>query len=304
MTHVHFITHATPHLASQRMRVDTPARLLTDLGFKCTMSGEANIEADVNVFQKHNNLAYDRSMMDLIKGYSARMFDICDDHFDSDKLSDHYVCMSQLADHVTANSPNLIQKVSERTGAETIGYIKDPITFPFRKPVVRKGKEPSLLWFGSHTNFQPMGDICNSIKEPLTVICNAGVKGADNLKHIPWGLGVVEEEIQNHDIVLIPLGNQKNKQNKNTNRAVDAIAAGKFVVTDSERVYGELSKFIFIGPIQDGIFWYKHNAEMAKEMIEAGQEYIKKHYSDEVIAEQWKNNINFTLEKANAKHDT
>jgi hypothetical protein len=275
------------------MRVEKPIKLLTERGYTCTTSDEARSDVDINVFQKHNNVTYDRSMMDLLNGITVRIFDICDDHFDTDVFSDHYTCMSQQADIVTANSPNLIMRTLEKTG-RTAMYIKDPITFPERFPVLPK-ENPSVVWYGSHTNFKPMGEIIHKIKEPVTVICNAPLKGADHVNFIPWGLGVVEEEIKNHDIVVIPLGNLPEKQNKNTNRAVDALMAGKFVVTDSEKVYGELKNFIFIGDILDGIFWCKHNRIAAYDMVRAGQEYVKKNYSDLVVGDQWEDAIKESL---------
>lgn len=295
---VHFVSHSSDVLASHRMRVLTPVSLLNQAGFDATWSDTANMSADVNVFQKHMNTQYDYQMIDMLKVFNKKtIFDICDCHFSKPKIGDYYRTMSKLATVVTGNSYNLNKKIEEETGV-TPEFVKDPITFPeYPFKEWDKAEKPNLLWYGHITNFEPMVELDKAIPSDykLTAITNKDLGGTYNF--IPWEVGVVEEAIQYYDIVLLPLGVNEDKQYKNTNRAVDALMAGKFVITDSEKVYGELKDFIYIGDILEGISWFENNYEKAKEKILNGQKYVKEHYSSVVIQQQWVNAISKTISK-------
>lgn len=295
MTTVHFVSSTTEKLASRRMRVDRPKKLLESRGHIVTISDTADYTADVNVFQKHNQGAYDMSMMDLLAGRTKLVFDICDDHFDNPKIGPHYVAMCKRANLVTANGPSIIKHIKEVTDVDAL-LCKDPITFPEYSFKYNTTSKPKLLWYGHLSNFGPMEQFAKDFNQKdeynLTVITNSDLGG--NWKFTQWLPGVVEQEVKHYDIVLIPLGHRpnepetlKNKQYKNTNRAVDALMAGRFVVTDSQRVYGELERFIYIGRLQDGIKFYQECPDLVEKMVKDGQDYIKHVYNDIIIADQW-----------------
>lgn len=303
MAHIHFINHATPSLASVRMRVERPIALLRERGHKVTTSDTAHPKADVSVFQKHLNPAYDQGMASLLKGKSKIVFDISDDHFDK-AHGEHYKTMINIADMVTVNGKPLMEKTKQFIPAGGVmAYIKDPITFPYGDTRFLNLETPRLIWYGHITNFGTMGTLASThtLGAPLTVVTNKEVTG--DFAYIPWEIGKVESIIHSYDIVLLPLAEDKTKHTKNTNRAVDALQAGKFVVTDSEEVYGELKDFIYIGDIADGIEWAKSNPKAAIAKTTAGQDYVRQAYNSEIIGNQWEDALTgeITLKQAKVR---
>lgn len=282
---IHFVSHAENTLASHRMRVIKPVELLKVRGHDATYSNVADANADVNVFQKHMNMGYDESMASLLKGRTKIAFDISDDHFDK-KAAEHYSAMIDEADIITCNGPTLIERTKKLAGLKQIHYVKDPITFPeYDVRTTLNLKEPKLVWYGHITNFTTMSAVIPTLVDPLTVITNKEVEGS--FTFLPWDVGVVEKEIKNYDIVLLPLQKDVSKHTKNTNRAVDALQAGRFVVTDSAEVYGDLKDYIYIGDISEGVKWAKANPEEAIRKVVAGQEVVRELYNDRVIADMW-----------------
>lgn len=292
--HIHFVNHAEDTLASKRMRVNTPIRLLNERGHKATTSSEADSKADVNIFQKHMAQSYDSTMATLLKGHSKVAFDISDDHFDK-KDGEHYKEMIEAADIITCNGPSLIERCRPYSNGKTINYVKDPIMFNEGSPKNLNLTHPKLVWYGHITNFTTMDAISDTLKDPLTVITNKPVDG--NFKFIQWNVGVVEHIIGDFDIVLIPLKADPAKYTKNTNRAVDALMAGRFVVTDSEEVYGSLKDFIYIGDIKEGIQWAKDNPKEAMNKVLNGQDCVKHTYNDTVVGDQWELALTGTISR-------
>lgn len=283
---INFVSHASETLASHRMRVLKPVELLNKAGLEASWSSEADSDANVVVFQKHMNPQYDLFMMLLLRDTSKIVFDICDDHFDGN-LAGYYKEACSRADVVTVNSKNLQERVKQETGIDAV-IVKDPITFPHKPPLTLKDKviNPRLLWFGHASNIGPLEEIAYKVEDPLTIISNIAIDSQKKLVDTRiWEPNLVEDVIDKYSFVLIPLA--ENKQNKNTNRAVDALVSGRFVIADSERVYGELKDFIWIGDILEGIEWAKNNPEEVIKKVKLGQEYVMEAYGDAVISSQW-----------------
>ena len=102
---------------------------------------------------------------------------------------------------------------------------------------------------------------------------------------------MVESHIVNADIVLIPTADHPWTKCKSPNRAVDAIHAGKFVITDNADIYGDLQEFIAIvekpEDIPEVIKWWQENPGEVAEKVTAGQKYIQETYGDAVILDAW-----------------
>lgn len=282
---VRFVSHAGNTLASHRMRVMKPHELLSNVkDIDVDIKDEADMDADVNVFQKHLNQMYDPCMVDMCKRFGVKtVFDISDDHFTKDHKQ-YYIDMCKAVDLITVNSVNLQEAVKAHVGRDSV-LVKDPITFPRYNGKLNL-KEPKLLWYGHASNLQGLQNVAPGITDPLHVITNIPVDvDMENITTQLWEPGLVEDVIPQYDVVLLPLS--PDKQNKNTNRAVDALHAGRFVIADSKRVYGELEQFIYIGDIVEGIEWVKNNPEEAQAMVRNGQDYVTEKYSDLVVKNQW-----------------
>lgn len=278
------------------MRIQIPIRLLNhSCGsfLKATVSATADENADLNVFSKHFDK--DENLKEIAdgitKGYLTIM-DVSDDHFDRER-GVYYSKMCEMADHLTCNSENMQERIYEVTG-RLARIVQDPITFPALsfKPY-EKGDTPGLLWFGHKAGAFALFPWANASPYGIRAICNAKIQHPKVL-HTEWGLGVVETEIENYDIVLLPtLSSFPWVKCKSPNRAVDAIQAGKYVITDNPDIYGDLKDYISIIPQNDGdalrkeLLYWQTNPEEVAAKIKAGKEFIAKKYNDLVVLDGW-----------------
>jgi hypothetical protein len=308
---INFISKATPKLASYRMRIQTPLNILNySLGEdavtgKCQSTVDS--AADINVFSKHfdqpTTLLSMTSKDDF--GFKA-IFDVCDDHFDRED-GPFYEKMIAQADYITCNSANMQTRIYEVTG-KLARIIPDPITFPdsSMKPF-EKGAKPKVLWFGHNSNLGSLASVTEKNKTEVTAYCNKLYKGLKNIKVLFWELGKVESEIGKYDVVVLPTANHPWAKCKSPNRAVDAIAAGKFVITDSEEIYADLKDYVKIipdlgarpGALDEALKWWSTHPAEVEAMIVNGQKHIKKMYSSDKILEGWLNvlmDLNFIEE--------
>jgi len=283
--HVSFVTHANETLASYRMRIEIPARELQEY-FGYTTSITNYPEGDIACFSKHLKPEETFNSLLSCKEYGIKtLFDICDDHFDR-HASDFYENMAQEADLLSCNSDNMQERIYEVTG-RLASVIRDPITFPYYEPHWG-GETPAIIWYGSHTNLYTLMPWVQELRNhEITIVTDSKIKGPDNFHWERWMPGKVERMIEGYDIVILPRSHEPHAINKSMNRAVDAIHAGCFVITDFEEVYEELEPFIFLGPFTEGMKFYKESPEKVIEMIEGGQQYVKDLFNHKEVAADW-----------------
>lgn len=287
---VNIISGADEHLASHRMRCVIPMETLNQYTtFKTKITKEADEACDINIYHKHFNMSKNLSDAVMINDLTKVMFDMCDDWFDRE-LGEYYEGMCELAHVITCNTPNMQSRIYEVTG-RLAQICADPITFPFHAPEVTKAAEPSLLWYGHALNIFSIVPYFEKLKN-LTVITNT-VLNNSKIKAKYWKPGLVEKVIDLYDIVLIPRIHTPQAKCKSMNRAVDALHAGRFVIAESEEVYGELVKYIFIGTIEEGLEFYRDDPEAAYTMIKNGQNYVLDNYNHKKVCEQWVAAMNY-----------
>ncbi len=142
---INFVSQGNAYLASHRLRVQRPTELINVgiEGMEATTERTAIPDADVNVFSKHFDMEGNLQAV-LNKTYYA-IFDVCDDHFDNEELSEYYKTMCDSVDLVTCNTERMETRVKKYTKTKTL-YIPDPVTFPKVEPKDIQGL-PKLLWF-------------------------------------------------------------------------------------------------------------------------------------------------------------
>lgn len=284
-----FVSQGGSHLASHRMRVLKPAELL-NVGvdnIESYVSNRAIMDVNVNVFNKH--FSPKENFVELqagkTKGYLT-VFDICDDHFDKES-GEYYKAMCLHADAITCNTKNMKKRIKDMTGRDAI-VIPDPITFDYAPPVIPEGN-PKFLWYGHGSNVNTLLPWLDYV-DNVTIISNVGVTHPV-ANCMEWKPRIVESAICDHDIVLVPTTQEEWAKCKSPNRVVDAIQAGKFVITDGKEIYKDLSDFIYTiktpEDLPEAISYWKNNPELVKEIITKGQKYISKRYSDDVILDGW-----------------
>lgn len=295
---IHFVTKATNKLASFRMRIQVPSRLLNycfDGAVVCTSGNIADTAADVNVFSKHFD--QDQILQQIAAkedfGYKA-VFDVCDDHFDRPD-GKFYEKMVERADLITCNSANMQERIYEVTG-KLARIITDPVSFPTAEPKLHEaGVKPKVMWFGHNSNLGPLIKVAELNTTPIIAYCEKLFKGLKNIRMLKWNLGEVERAIQDYDVIVIPTQTYKWAKCKSPNRAVDAITSGKFVITDSMDVYSELKDYLMIvpdlctreGALNEALTWWSDNPQKAHDMIVKGQQFIATTYTSDTIINAW-----------------
>lgn len=297
---INFVSQGNFHLASHRMRVALPTELLNVSSevVEVIINPKALEGVSVNVFNKHfdaiGNITSAQSGKQ--KGFYS-VFDICDDHFDR-AHGDYYKKMCEISDYITCNSRNMQTRIKEVTG-KNARVIPDPITFPIDKPLTFSGMEkrikkigdPQLLWYGHSSNagaLKPWLDHLHNV----TVICDAAI-AHPKVTFEGWRPGLVERSAKHFDIVLVPSTTHPWSKCKSPNRVVDALAAGKFIITDNKEIYREFLDFVyFIDSPKDltkAIKFWKENPRKVSQMVSKGQKYVLKNFKNEVILDSWLN---------------
>lgn len=289
--HVHYVTTSTDSLASFRMRIKIPAEKLTENVTRFSYSIDEMIDpkASVNVFSKHFNKDQDLKAITKLKEQHPevlRVFDICDDYFDKNH-GPYYIEMCQLADVITCNSLNMQTRIKEVTGKDAT-VVGDPFTFPLIAPTdPEKVEFPQLIWYGNRAN---LGSILSRVNElpNITILSNSQPTTLPpHVRYRTWFKGVVESALWKHHIVVLPRIEGEEATRKSCNRAIDALRAGAFVVSDFPEVFEPLKDYIFLGDLKDGIEFYKDHPDAVLRMITQGQEYVTETYSPEQIAKTW-----------------
>jgi hypothetical protein len=249
-------------MASARLRQHIPIRELLKLGVKIGPRG------DVLVCSKHG------WPEELIEGYDRIVFDVCDDHFDS-QWGGHYRTTCLKADAVVCNSEAMRFRIFQETHV-VAKVIPDPWESPETLPAWGDG----LLWFGHETNLKDLWrEVPNLLDYAMCVVSTPVQDGIT-----PWSPEVQKKALEHCAIVILPTGKSPCKS---ANRMVEAIRAGKFVCANPLPAYEEFSPYAWIGDIREGVDWAYANQAKALEMVRKGQLYIKTRYSPEIIGRQW-----------------
>ena len=247
-----------PSVASTRLRCIIPARELQKWGITVGQGGTLIVMKhgfDWAKLPKHNRL----------------IFDICDDHF-NDHLAQHYIKGCVLADKITCNSDVMRNIILQRTGRDAT-VIKEPYENNKGEPAIGD----RLLWFGHMSNLDTLRPLLPHFKYPIDIISNA--KGTEI-----WSPDRFNARISHPCIVVLPTGEKKSKSE---NRFVESIRCGRYVCPGFMPSYAPLYKFMPYMDIPAHIEIALSNKDKAIQSIIMGQAYIEKHYSPEVVAQQW-----------------
>jgi len=248
----------SPTLASVRLRAVIPARYLSEHGFEVVREG-----ADWVVLSKHG------WSDEVARGHKRVLFDVCDDHFSSDKR-DHYLKWCRIADRVTCNSEAMAEVIKDQTGRDAV-VIPDPYESDERPP---KCGMPAL-WFGHKSNLKDLLPYTDRL--PLVIVSNPEVPGV-----IPWSRENLLQAFEMTGITVIPTGKSKCKS---ANRAIEAIRNGHFPVC------GHLPAYADLGLGCDDIATEAHRAVERRaetlERIDELQHRVRYEFSPQRIGELW-----------------
>jgi hypothetical protein len=245
-------------LASGRLRGSIPQRELEAMGIQ---QGR-----DIVIASKHGWPDA------LVKDAGKVIFDVCDDHFSTEGLGDHYLRWCLKADAVTCNTHGMAETIKAHTGRIAF-VIPDPYEQPERPPRVHE----HLLWFGHRSNLPDLRRVLPSIEgRPLLILTN------DTPGYAQWSPEAMDAAFDTCGLVVIPTGK---RQAKSANRAVESIRRGLFVVAEPLPAYSELG--IWIGDIRQGVEWALSHQDEAIRRIKAAQAYVREEFCPRRIARMW-----------------
>lgn len=237
-----------PQLASFRLRVDLPSKHLG-------MPHQFGV-GDVTFFFKNGNPT-------LARGLKHVVYDVVNAHF----ADPDYRAMCDLAEVVTCSSEPMAGIIREAVGREAV-VIPDPYENAEGKAEVLGDR---VLWFGHQANIESL----RPYRDLNVDLCTAEAWSLEKETKALWAAGVV-----------LLTGNNPGAS---SNRPVKALRAGRFVVVpeDCPASWRELSEYIWIGDVREGIRWAFANREEACRKVTQGQQYIKSRFSPQSIGSQW-----------------
>lgn len=241
-----------PQLASYRLRVDIPRKHLG-------RASRIGIGSPTFFFKQGNLELAGRLDCPIV-------YDVVNDHFAGEQGPD-YRAMCYLADAVTCASEAMRETIHRHTG-KWARVIADPYENAECPPAV-KGEQ--VVWFGHQANFaslQPYADI-----DPYVLTGHEWSRERED-----WAIRIAA-------VVMLTGGNP----GASANRPAKAIRGGRFVVApeDCPESWKDLSPYMWVGDVREGIDWALTNREEACCKIRAGQEYVSRTFSPQLIGLQW-----------------
>ena len=143
---------------------------------------------------------------------------------------------------------------------------------------------------------QQLEDIdCLTFKTKLKIVTNFSneLKSFLNSKYKKIEIEIIEWhpnfniEISNSNIVIIPYPKDKERLVKSSNRIIDSMNLGRFVVLSDVVQFSEFRNFSYFGTIAKGIDWAVNNKNQIKNFVLSAQKYVSENYSQEVVAKMW-----------------
>lgn len=268
--------HQGANSATYRYRALMPAQEVSKInGFRASVNTGAG---DIIVFSKpvHTDLGLAKAA----KAEGAKVVvDLSDDHFSHPVIGRLYADICQHADRIVCPTEVMREIVTKNLEIEP-EVIGEPYEFDELPPHADGNK---FLWFGHKGNLPGLMMWKEHIKDlDLTVVTDKNDRWPE---YVPWSMEAMKENLASRNIVLLPV--MKGAEYKSSNRMVNAIRSGCFVVAQDHPAYREFRKFSWVGNFATGVKWSRYFKSDLNDLVRAGQEYIRDRYSPETIGKQW-----------------
>lgn len=302
--------------ASHRLRGEVTAQALAEQGYDAKILTDwSEVDSDtIVIFLKRSSVTSIQRARDL---GAKTIYDLCDNKFEE---KDEYEPCCQLADLVSVNSENMGISTKQHTGRDYI-VMPDPYERP-RLPARFSPQTPlNILWFGSQSSFKflPVVEVWQRLEQEIvdyryTMISEKTdrllskmrlrqAKGAvsainfDKLNMQTWTWERQGELLSECDMVLMPVQTDNPRTDtKSANRLIDSLISGRFVITTPLASYQEFESYTWQGDYIEGIQWACANPDQVVEMITAGQQYVEKNYSAQVLSRRFIQEVRRQLE--------
>lgn len=309
----------TAGLASVRYRVLAPIYALDRLGLgwghkiitvpdgSTPPPDDEALDADLLVFSK----SLVPANADLVRRAQARgvpvIFDICDNHYETRGLSEHYREMSGLADQMVCNTREMA-RVAEPFCTRPPVVIEDPFEGRRGAPAFAPGERLKVLWFGHRLNLDSLqaatGELVSwsrgrpvdvhvltELNPQLVAACakaTAELGPAFSMSCEAWSQEAQRRALADCDLVVIPSLQTAAKQVKSANRVVETLWAGRPVVAHPVPAYQPFARWTPVtANLTRGLVWLEQNRAAVPGLIAEAQAYIEAHHAPDVLARQW-----------------
>ncbi len=219
--------------------------------------------------------------------------------------------------HILFNYNKKLAEISNRIVVKSIGaknviknrlnieseIIPDCIRYKTINPIDIFSNTPSLVWFGTASNFDTLELALKEISISK-IKCNLSIVtkidkyihqliDKKNSKYLKIKLVEFSDmnlinQIKQSNIIIIPLINDSRRQVKSSNRIVDALNFGRFVITSNLKIHRQFDNYCFNGNIVEGVDWAFNNQRKALSMINEGQKYVQDNFNIDKICFLWK----------------
>lgn len=264
----------------------------------------SNFNPEILVISKafHDNIL---DLLELAKIRKIKIISIFDDwNFDLNSKTNNTkrnLPIANSSDIIIVKTESASKVLYENTRLKS-QVIPDMTRFKSHNVYSKINYPFNITWFGMHTNHDTLlGELikinntklkinlrivtnfCNEIKFEI----NKSDYNNISFEYIEWHPRV-DKEIVNSDIVILPYPKDKERLVKSSNRIIDSINLGRFVLLSDVSQFREFRDYTFFGDIAKGLKWLKENSHLAKNKVIKGQKYINTFYSPEVVSERWK----------------
>lgn len=215
-------------------------------------------------------------------------------------------------DAVTAPTEALARQMrAALKDAKPVFVIEDVVEVTPQPAKFAPGPDLRLLWFGflsAHVAAlrQLVHDDLTKLRQrrpvSLTLVCETlpsadsqkifgpdGQPAALGVAHAEWSLPVLEAALADCDLVVLPFATDAvSSQGKSNNRALQALAAGRYVVAHPLESYRTLGDFIGLdASIAQGVETALADPAATLARLQAGQDVVQARYSPAANAARW-----------------
>jgi hypothetical protein len=251
--------------------------------------------------------------------------DYTDDHFDHPLKGSHWREMVRIAQVCTVGTPSLAHRVREFTNNDSV-VVDDPLGNQQNEPTVfqkdgflvrqlyrflpgQAGNCLRFVWYGHRANWAPMRRWAQALA-PLKDSCPFSIKIVTsqddevdrfidefNRLHSPratmgfisWSEDAQQKAVLDSHIVLVPSDpNDPKKVVKTSNRLVDGLNAGRYVIASELPAYLMYSNYVALteNPLAAARD-YLERGDLLIPVITAGQAFVQHQCGSHAIAKQW-----------------
>lgn len=214
-------------------------------------------------------------------------------------------------DAVTAPTEALARQMRDALGAAKPVFVIEDVVEVARQPAkFVPEQELRLLWFGFLTAHvaalrQLVHDDLPKIRQRrparLKLVCEklpsvesrqvfgTAEPATFGVTYEQWSVPVLEAALADCDLVVLPFdADAASSKGKSNNRALQALAAGRYVVAHPLESYQTLRDVIGLdASIAQGVETALHDPAATLARLQAGQEFVQAHYSPAANAARW-----------------